>query len=80
MRAVVKKWGNSAAIRIPKTALRAANLRVNDAVELREDSGRIVIEPVNPGDYNLDELLVRISSKNLHREIDWGGAVGNEVW
>jgi antitoxin MazE len=79
MRAVVKKWGNRAAIRIPKVALRAVKLRVNDRVELREESGRIVIEPAGPGEYRLEELLDRITTKNLHEEIDLGEAVGKEV-
>jgi len=80
MRAVVKKWGNSAAIRIPKVALRAVKLRVNDPVELREESGRLVIEPVGPNEYRLEELLDRITTKNLHREIDLGEPIGKEVW
>jgi antitoxin component of MazEF toxin-antitoxin module len=41
MRAVVKQWSNSAAIRIPKTALNAVKLRVNDPVEMPEESARL---------------------------------------
>jgi len=46
MKAVVKKWGNSASVRIPATVLQAAKLRLDDSVDVREESGRIVIEPV----------------------------------
>ena len=46
MKAVVKKWGNSASVRIPAAVLQAAKLRLDDSVDVREESGRIVIEPV----------------------------------
>jgi len=39
-----------------------------------------VIEPAGPGEYNLDELLSRITAKNLHEEIESGGPVGKEAW
>jgi len=42
---VVKKWGNSASVRIPAAIMEAAHLDLDDAVDVREESGRIVIEP-----------------------------------
>ncbi|HLV96344.1 MAG TPA: AbrB/MazE/SpoVT family DNA-binding domain-containing protein [Candidatus Acidoferrales bacterium] len=80
MKAAVKKWGNSASIRIPKTVLQAADLKLDDAVDIREESGCIVIEPLRRKDYDLTELLKGISRRNLHGETDFGGPVGNEVW
>ena len=46
MRAVVKKWGNSASVRIPAAVLKAANLCLDESIDVHEESGRIVIEPV----------------------------------
>jgi antitoxin MazE len=46
MRAVVKKWGNSASVRIPAAILQAAHLELDEPVGVREESGRIVIEPL----------------------------------
>jgi antitoxin MazE len=80
MRAVVKKWGNSASVRIPAAVLQAANLELNDAVEVREESGRIVIEPIRNREYDLDALLKQITRKNLHEEVEFGPAVGKEAW
>ena len=40
MRAVVKKWGNSASVRIPASVMVAAGLRLDQAVEVREDNVR----------------------------------------
>ena len=80
MRAVVKKWGNSAALRIPSAVLQAAKLRLEDSVDVREESGRIVIEPVPRKEYVLSELLKRITPENLHLEVDFGRPVGKEAW
>jgi antitoxin MazE len=80
MKAVVKKWGNSASVRIPAAVLQAAKLRVDDSVDVREESGRIVIEPVPRTEYSLPELLKGIRPENLHDEVDLGRPVGKEAW
>lgn len=78
MRVIVKKWGNSASIRIPAAIMKAAHLQLDAAVDVREEGGRIVIEPVRQDDCDLDALLVGITSENLHAEVGFGPAVGKE--
>jgi antitoxin MazE len=80
MRAVVKKWGNSASVRIPVAVLQAAHLDLDDPVDVREESGRIVIEPVRRKEYDLAELVKGITRENLHSEVAFGGPVGKEAW
>jgi antitoxin MazE len=80
MKATVRKWGNSAAVRIPASVMQATRLRLNVVVDVREEAGRIVIEPVRQKTYDLGALLKGISSKNQHEAIDFGPAVGKEVW
>jgi antitoxin MazE len=80
MRAVVKKWGNSASVRIPVAVLQAAHLDLDDPVDVREESGRIIIEPVRRKEYDLAELVKGIARENLHAEVAFGGLVGKEVW
>jgi len=80
MEVIVKKWGNSAAVRIPAAIMAAAHFGLNQAVDVREEQGRIVIEPVRSKKYRLDELLAGISGNNLHQLIDTGEPVGREVW
>lgn len=80
MRVTIKKWGNSAAVRLPALVMQASQLELDEVVEVREDRGRIIIERVKPSRYKLSELVEWISTKNLHREIDSGPAVGGEVW
>jgi antitoxin MazE len=49
-------------------------------VDVREESGRIVIEPLPGKEYDLSELLRRITPENLHVEADSGRPVGKEAW
>ncbi len=80
MRVQVKKWGNSASVRIPATIMAAAKLSIDQAVEVKEEGGRIIIEPVKTPVYNLDDLLRGMTPETFHDEIDFGPPVGNEVW
>ncbi len=79
MRVNVKKWGNSTAVRIPAAVLEEANFRINDTVDVRAEDGRIVIELVPAEDYDLDDLLNRITPENRHEAVEFGGPVGKEV-
>jgi antitoxin MazE len=79
MRTVVKKWGNSAAVRIPAAVMQAAHLELDEIVDVCEESGRVVIEPAQRKEYDLDELVKRITPKNVHDEMDFGKAVGKEA-
>ena len=80
MRATVRKWGNSAAVRIPAAVMRATRLDLDEAVEVREEAGRIVIEPVRQKTYDLDEMLKGITAKNQHEAVDFGPPMGKEAW
>ena len=78
MRAVVKKWGNSASIRIPSTVLKAAKIEIDDPVDIRAERGRIIVEPLRSTSCDLPDLIERITPDNLHDEVDFGRPVGKE--
>ncbi|TAM09638.1 MAG: AbrB/MazE/SpoVT family DNA-binding domain-containing protein [Nevskiaceae bacterium] len=80
MRAVIRKWGNSAAIRIPAAVMEAGNLRLDRAVDIREEKGCVVIKPVEDESASLVDLLDGITPDNLHAECDFGAAVGREAF
>lgn len=79
MRVIVKKWGNSASVRIPAGIMEAVSLSLDDPVDIREEDGCIIIEPIHTNKYNLAQLLAGITSENLHNEIDFGAPVGKEL-
>lgn len=76
----IQKWGNSLALRIPKTFALDANLENDSTVEISLVDGKIVVKPVSAPQWSLDELLAGINKNNIHHEVDSGEPVGNEVW
>lgn len=79
MRAQVAKWGNSLAVRIPKTMAREAGLAAGTTVQMTAADGGVLIASTAPH-YSLRELVARITPKNRHGETDWGGPLGREHW
>jgi antitoxin MazE len=79
MRVTVKKWGNSASVRIPAAIMEAAGLRIDAAVDVREEAGRIVIEPVRDEVCDLGELIAGITPANVHEEVGFGKPTGREA-
>jgi len=80
MRVIVRKWGNSAAIRIPSGIMQAAQLGLDEAVEMHEQGGQIVIKPIRSNrKVVLAALLAGITPENLHGEADFGGPGGKEL-
>ncbi len=80
MKTTVKKWGNSAAIRIPASLMQATRLCLDEIVDIREEKGRLIIEPVRQKAYELRALLKEITAQNQHAATDFGPAIGKEVW
>jgi antitoxin MazE len=80
MKVQVKKWGNSASVRIPASVMAAAALSLNQAVEVHEDGGRVIIEPIRSPVYDLDQLLDQMTPDSFHEDVDFGPPVGREAW
>lgn len=80
MKTQVKKWGNSASVRIPASVMIAAALSVDQAVDIREEDGRVIIEPIRSPAFDLDQLLDQMAPETFHDEVDFGAPVGGEVW
>jgi antitoxin MazE len=78
MKTRVQKWGNSLALRIPKSLADEAGLNDESLVEISLHDGQINIKPLYH--YELTDLLAQIRDENKHGEIDTGEAQGNEAW
>ena len=59
--------------------MRAAQLALDDAVDVREEGGCIAIQPLRSQEYNLAQLLSQTTPDNLHVTVDFGAPVGKEV-
>ena len=84
MKVAFQKWGNSLALRVPKAFADEIGASDGKAAEMTVSNGKLVIEIVRARRrkrrYTLDELVAGITPDNRHGEIDWGSAVGKEVW
>lgn len=80
MRVRVQKWGNSLALRIPKSFAAEIALGSGAEVDLSVEDGRLVITPLEAAPYTLEGLLSGVSPANLHSGHDTGPSVGAEAW
>ena len=80
MQARVQKWGNSLAVRIPKSFAAQSHLGQNTLVEMSLENGKIVLVPVLQPEVSLAQLLENVCADNLHGEVETGDAVGQESW
>ena len=63
MQTKIQKWGNSLAIRIPKSFALDINLKQDELVNLSVEESKIIITPIGGKKYSLEELLKGVSKK-----------------
>jgi antitoxin MazE len=80
MKATVRKWGNSLALRIPKVIAVESDLGYGAVVDLKLVEGKVILIPVRKRKLTLQQLLAGVTKKNLHPEISTGPRVGKESW
>ena len=80
MKTRVQKWGNSLALRIPKSFAADAGLREDSPVELSLAGGKLIVQPTGSEPLSLEELLKGVTDENIHSEWDTGRPVGKEAW
>ncbi len=79
MRASIAKWGNSLALRLPKSLAEDLRLVEGATVDLRVEHGALVIVPTRKR-YRLADLLAETKPEAGHTETDWGTPRGKEAW
>ena len=80
MRTKIQRWGHSLAVRIPKPFAIEAKLDDQTDVDLTVTNGKIVVAPATKPTQRLKILLSQVTKRNLHGEVNTGGAVGRETW
>lgn len=80
MHVKVQQWGNSLALRIPKTYATDIKLRKGSVIDITESAGKLVVKPVEEAELTLKQLLAGITKENIHHEVETGTPVGNEIW
>jgi antitoxin MazE len=80
MQVKVQQWGNSLALRIPRTYAKDIKLHKGSVIDLSESEGKLIIKPVEEPGHTLRQLLAGVTKENIHHEVDTGIPVGNEIW
>jgi antitoxin MazE len=80
MQTRIQKWGNSLAVRIPKSFAIEVGIDQDSEVELSLLDGKLVLVPLSPQLLTLDALLAQITETNLHSEVSTGEPLGTEGW
>jgi antitoxin MazE len=76
----VHKWGNSLALRIPKSFADEIGLAEGSSVQVMIKEGALVVAPDREPEWRLEELLEKVTEDNIHREWETGAAEGDEIW
>lgn len=79
MEVVIRKWGNSPAVRLPTGILKEAGYQLEQKVKLVVTGGRIVIEPCDKVEYDLETLIAGMTPANAHGEVSYGPPQGKEA-
>ncbi|MCL1810040.1 MAG: AbrB/MazE/SpoVT family DNA-binding domain-containing protein [Clostridiales bacterium] len=79
----IQRWGNSQAVRLPKTILETLFLQENDQVAIIAENDAIVIKKATRrrrAKKSLTERFENYSGDYQCTECDWGAPFGKEVW
>ena len=74
MKTHVQKWGNSLAVRIPKSFAEEMRVGNNAPVEMSLEEGALVIKSDRERAWSLDSLLAEVTDENIHSEWETEGA------
>ena len=77
MKTVIRTWGNSLAVRIPRAFAVHIGIAAGKEVDLLLESNGIHIVPEG---HDLNMLLEQVTPENIHGETDTGSALGKEIW
>jgi antitoxin MazE len=80
MLAKAQKWGNSLAVRLPKTLAEECGIEADSPVEIVREDNLIIIKPVRKKGFSLDRLLAGVTKDNIHSEVSTGILAGKEIW
>ena len=79
MKAQIARWGNSAAIRLPKSVLEDLRIEPGSEIEMWIEGRELRMRPVPPvTSHRLEDLLAQIDPRSIPEMEEWP-SVGAEV-
>ena len=75
----VSRWGNSLAVRLPRSVAEEAGVTEGDLVDVVVQERSIVVRP-RTRRYTLEDLLSGLPEGFEPETTDWGPPRGKEIW
>jgi len=79
MNVTVKKWGNSQAIRLPKSITESLNIKENENVDIKIRNDEIIIKKIRRHK-SFEERMAGYNGDYDFVELDSGKPIGKEVF
>lgn len=79
MKARIQKWGNSLALRIPKSFAQELSIKEDTMIELTVEQDHLVVTVMPEERLVLADLVEKITSENRHQELLVDGPQGKEL-
>ena len=76
--AILKKWGNSIALRLPSAVVKAEKFVAGNQVQIHISGHGLKVSKM-PGDSRIVELCAAITPGNVHLQTEWGTPQGQEI-
>jgi antitoxin MazE len=80
MRSSMQRWGNSLAVRIPKSFAAEIGVEQGSPIDISLQHGQLLISPLPPPRLRLEDLLAEVTEENRHAEVEVAGPLGREAW
>ena len=75
---MIRPWGNSQGIRIPKSILEKLNISISDTLQLDVKDDAIVLKKTFKHK-SFEERLAEYNGKISVEDFDWGDSMGKEL-
>jgi len=80
MKTAIKKWGNSYAIRLPKSIVEEMGVGLDTELDITSKNRTIVLTAAETPRYTFEEMMASITDETMPEPFDWGPSVGKEIW
>lgn len=77
----LQKWGNGTGLRLPKEVVVAAQLKINQPLEVTIKGKSVILTPITDSSViSIDALLQGVTPDKINGELDWGKDIGAEQY
>lgn len=77
----LQKWGNGTGVRLPKKVVEAAQLKINQPLEVTIKDKSVILTPITDSSViSIETLLEGVTPDKINGELNWGEDIGAEQY